>query len=55
MVRATTLCALVAVAMVIYFAIAFGIGGANLGMIRRNLKRKAKAKAEPATPPDADA
>lgn len=54
-VRATTLCGLVAVAMVIYFAIAFGIGGANLGMIRRSMKRKAKAKAEPATMPDADA
>lgn len=54
-VRATTLCALVAVAMVIYFAIAFGIGGANLGMIRRNIKRKAKTKADPAPAPDADA
>ena len=54
-VRATTLCALVAVAMAIYFAIAFGIGGANLGMIRRNIKRKAKAKADAAPAPDADA
>ncbi len=54
-VRATTLCGLVAVAMAIYFAIAFGIGGANLGMIRRNIKRKAKAKADPAPAPDADA
>ncbi len=54
-VRATTLCGLVAVAIVIYFAIAFGIGGANLGMIRRNIKRKAKAKSEPVSTPDADA
>ncbi len=54
-VRATTLCGLVAVAMVIYFAIAFGIGGANLGMIRRNMKRKAKAKADPEPTPNPDA
>jgi putative peptidoglycan lipid II flippase len=26
--------------MVVYFATAFLIGGANLGMIRRNLNRK---------------
>ncbi len=34
--------ALVAIAMVVYFAVAFLIGGANLGMIRRNMKRKPK-------------
>ena len=32
---------LVAGAMVIYFAIAFGTGGADIGMIRRNVKRGA--------------
>ncbi|MBW6423346.1 murein biosynthesis integral membrane protein MurJ [Rhizobium sp. XQZ8] len=36
--------ALLAVAIVVYFAAAFLIGGADLGMIRRNLKRKAKAQ-----------
>lgn len=34
--------ALIGVAMVVYFATAFLIGGANLGMIRRNLKRRPK-------------
>ncbi|MBX9454845.1 MAG: murein biosynthesis integral membrane protein MurJ [Rhizobium sp.] len=32
--------ALIAVAMVVYFGTAFAIGGASLGMLRRNLKRK---------------
>ncbi len=36
------LCALVALAMAVYFSVAFLIGGADLGMIRRNMKRKAK-------------
>ncbi|OJU88509.1 MAG: murein biosynthesis integral membrane protein MurJ [Shinella sp. 65-6] len=40
-VRAGTLAALIAAAMVVYFGIAFASGGANLGMVRRNLKRKA--------------
>ena len=31
---------LVAGAMVIYFATAFGTGGADMGMIRRNVTRK---------------
>lgn len=35
--------ALVGVAMIVYFGIAFAIGGADLGMLRRNLKRKPKA------------
>jgi putative peptidoglycan lipid II flippase len=39
---------LVAFAMVVYFSVAFLIGGADLGMIRRNLKRKAKPEAAPA-------
>ena len=34
---------LVAIAMVVYFGIAFAIGGADLGMLRRNLRRKPKA------------
>jgi hypothetical protein len=35
-----TLGLLIGIAMVVYFATAFLIGGANLGMIRRNLNRK---------------
>ncbi len=38
--QVTALGGLVAVAMAVYFAIAFAIGGADLGMLRRNLKRK---------------
>jgi len=38
---------LVALAMVVYFSVAFLIGGADLGMIRRNLKRGGKAEAAP--------
>lgn len=38
--QVTALGGLVAVAMVVYFSIAFAIGGADLGMLRRNLKRK---------------
>ena len=34
--------ALIGIAMVVYFSTAFLIGGADLGMIRRNLKRKPK-------------
>ncbi|WP_454288420.1 murein biosynthesis integral membrane protein MurJ [Rhizobium arsenicireducens] len=34
---------MVAIAMVVYFTIAFAIGGADIGMLRRNLKRKPKA------------
>lgn len=39
----TALGGLVAIAMVVYFGIAFAIGGADLGMLRRNLRRKPKA------------
>ena len=28
--------------MIVYFAVAFGIGGADMGMIRRNLDREAR-------------
>ncbi|MDW9592907.1 murein biosynthesis integral membrane protein MurJ [Sinorhizobium meliloti] len=41
--RAFTLCGLIAAAMAIYFAVAFGIGGASLSMIRRSVKRGASA------------
>src|SRR5262249_652902 len=42
-VRAAVLAGLTVAGAAIYFAIAFGIGGADLGMIRRNVKREAKA------------
>lgn len=38
--------ALIGLSMVIYFGVAFLIGGADLGMIRRNIKRKAKPAPE---------
>jgi putative peptidoglycan lipid II flippase len=38
-VQAITLVGLVAAGTAVYFAVAFGIGGADLGMIRRNIKR----------------
>jgi putative peptidoglycan lipid II flippase len=34
---------LVVLAMLVYFSVAFLIGGADLGMIRRNMKRKPKS------------
>lgn len=37
--------AIVIAAMVVYFGFAFGLGGANTGMIRRNIKRGAAKKA----------
>ncbi|MCL6705728.1 murein biosynthesis integral membrane protein MurJ [Pseudomonas sp. R2.Fl] len=40
--QVSALGALIAIAMVVYFGVAFAIGGASLGMIRRNLQRKAK-------------
>jgi putative peptidoglycan lipid II flippase len=39
--------ALIGIAMIVYFGTAFAIGGANLGMIRRNMKRKAGAAPAP--------
>lgn len=39
--QATTLAAVVAAAGALYFALAFAIGGADLGMLRRNLRRGA--------------
>jgi putative peptidoglycan lipid II flippase len=41
---------LILVAMIVYFGTAFAIGGASLGMLRRNLKRKPGAPAEPSAP-----
>jgi putative peptidoglycan lipid II flippase len=41
------LACLLALAMVVYFASAFLIGGADAGMIRRNIKRKPKITADP--------
>ncbi len=41
--QVAALFALIGLAMIVYFATAFIIGGADLGMIRRNLKRKPKA------------
>ena len=37
--------ALIGLAMVVYFGTAFAIGGASLGMLRRNLRRGAAAPA----------
>lgn len=37
--KATALATIIAGAMIVYFAVAFGTGGASLGVIRRNLKR----------------
>ena len=42
-IRAGAVAALVAGAMAIYFGTAFATGGADLGMIRRNMKRKPKS------------
>ena len=36
----TALMLLIGMAMIIYFALAFAIGGADASMLRRNLKRK---------------
>jgi putative peptidoglycan lipid II flippase len=40
--KVTALFSLIGLAMLVYFAAAFALGGADLGMIRRNLKRKPK-------------
>lgn len=45
--QVTALGGLIAVAMAVYFGVAFAIGGANLGMLRRNLKRKPSAATSP--------
>jgi putative peptidoglycan lipid II flippase len=50
-VQAAGVFGLIFMSMVIYFALAFGSGGASLGMIRRNVKRRAKAAEPPAENP----
>jgi putative peptidoglycan lipid II flippase len=45
--QVAALACLLALAMVVYFASAFLIGGADAGMIRRNIKRKPKITADP--------
>lgn len=48
--QAATLAGIVAGGMAIYFAAAFGLGGADIGMIRRNIRRKGAAPAGSADP-----
>jgi putative peptidoglycan lipid II flippase len=52
--QAATLAILVGAAAVIYFVVAFGIGGADLGMVRRSLKRGRARQAAPSeiAPPE---
>lgn len=40
LVQGTALAVLIAGAMLVYFAVAFGIGGADLGMVRRSMRRR---------------
>jgi putative peptidoglycan lipid II flippase len=47
--KVSTLGLLIGISMLVYFAVAFLIGGADIGMIRRNVKRKPRAPA-----PDAE-
>lgn len=50
--QAAALGALVCIATIIYFAVAFGIGGADIGMVRRSLRRgQAKTAAPSEIPP----
>jgi putative peptidoglycan lipid II flippase len=48
MAKAGALAIIIAGAMVLYFAVAFGTGGASLGLIKRNLRRR---KAQDPAPP----
>ncbi|MBL8580579.1 MAG: murein biosynthesis integral membrane protein MurJ [Mesorhizobium sp.] len=50
LVPAVTLAVVVLCAMVLYFAVAFGLGGADAGMILRNIRRKGTPA--PTAPPD---
>jgi len=43
--QVAALAALIVAAMIIYFTLAFGIGGADIGMIRRNIRRGGKTAA----------
>ena len=47
--------ALIALAMIVYFGVAFTIGGASLGMISRNIKRGGTRPSAPAPAGDNDA
>jgi putative peptidoglycan lipid II flippase len=49
LVQIAALGALIGGAMIVYFGIAFAIGGADLGMIRRNMKRSRAAASAPPT------
>ena len=49
-VQAAMLAALTAVGAIVYFAVAFGIGGADLGMIRRNVRRGSAATVSEPSP-----
>jgi putative peptidoglycan lipid II flippase len=48
--QAATLAVIVAGAMLVYFAAAFGLGGADIGMIRRSVRRRGDASAAPVDP-----
>ena len=48
-VQALTLAVLIGAGSLVYFAVAFGIGGADLGMIRRNIKRGSAQADQPDT------
>ncbi len=52
--QAAALAAIVLGAMVLYFAAAFGLGGADMGMIRRNVRRKGGTGGQAATEPSPD-
>jgi len=50
--QAAALAVIVLGAMIVYFGVAFGIGGADIGMIRRNIKRNRAATAAPTVDPE---
>ncbi len=50
--QAAALAVLVAGAVIVYFGLAFGIGGADFGMLRRNIKRNRATPAEPVVEPE---
>jgi len=50
--QAAALAVLVAGAVIVYFGLAFGIGGADFGMLRRNIKRNRAAPVEPVVEPE---
>jgi putative peptidoglycan lipid II flippase len=49
-IQAATLAGLIAAAAILYFAIAFGIGGADVGMLKRSIRRGGKTAPEPPEP-----